>query len=117
MASIDVSVSGEVEFAVGEKTRAWLVSLGWTPPVEEAGEELVEAAPIQPSRGMEAARVALNSREGERDAAKAMYYEISGGTDDLDRLLAYFGVNLQKFLAPTRTVEIPGLGSDASSGA
>src|SRR3546814_5046312 len=32
---VSVDVVAEVEFRVGEKTAAWLVSLGWTPPAEE----------------------------------------------------------------------------------
>src|SRR3546814_11634463 len=33
---LSVDVVAEVEFRVGEKTAAWLVSMGWTLPAEEA---------------------------------------------------------------------------------
>src|SRR5512134_1942473 len=75
-ARVNVAVSGEVEFVVGEKTKAWLVSLGWTPPVEaddrDGSADLVEKV-LQPSPGLEAAKVALNSREAERKVAQDIY--------------------------------------------
>lgn len=124
-ASVNVSVNGEVEFVVGEKTKAWLVSLGWTPPVEtdemDGSAEMVEEAPVLPSKGKQAALVALNSREAERGKAQARYLqllsEIEPPNDRLLALLEYFGVNMEKFLAPVREVEIPGMAADASSGA
>lgn len=120
-AKVNVAVNGEVEFVVGEKTAAWLVSLGWTPPVEtdarDGSAELIEKV-LEPSPGLEAAKVALSSREAERKVAQALFYTMGSAVEpgQLRELLEYFGVNMDKFLAPIREVEIPGL-SDATSGA
>lgn len=113
---VNVAVGAEVEFRVGEKTAAWLVSIGWTPPVDAEPDgavvESVETKVLRPSAGLREAKVALNSREQARADAKAKYYEIvatDAGDTELVPLLEYFGVNMEKFLAPTRSVEIPGL--------
>jgi hypothetical protein len=112
-----VAVDTQIEFAVGEKTAAWLVSLGWTPPVESDGvdDSVVEAVPLKPSAGVEAAKVALNSRETERAEAQAAYNNLRSDvqdSSDLDKLMAFLNVNMDRFLSPVVQIEIPGL-SDA----
>jgi hypothetical protein len=111
MAEINAVVNAAVELEVGEKTAAWLESLGWTRPVAEA-ESLVEARVIKPSAGVEAAKVAMNSRESARAEAQQMYLqllsELDAPNDRLLWLLEYFGVDLGRFLEPVVVVEIPG---------
>lgn len=119
-AKVNVAVNGEVEFVVGEKTSAWLVSLGWTPPVEtdvtDGGVELVEKV-VQPSAGLAAAKLALYSRETEREAAQTLYMqllsELDPPNDRLLELLEYFGVNMEKFLSPVRAIEAPWTAANA----
>lgn len=102
---VGLSVAGEVEFKVGDKTAAWLVSIGWTPPVEkseeQSGEDLVEAKPISPSAGLREARIALNGRQAAQIEMQNQYKGIKAemsSPDDLDKLLAFFGVNVPRFL-------------------
>lgn len=38
-AAMHVALKTEVELEVGERTRAWLISMGWTPPQDEGNVE------------------------------------------------------------------------------
>jgi len=103
-ASLEVNVSSEVEFTVGEKTAAWLVSLGWTPPPVEAepgaGSDMVVNTQA-PYASMGEAMEAMNGRQAAKYQAQqdyqAMKAELSS-PERLDALLAFFGVQLPRFI-------------------
>lgn len=106
-ATMEVSVSTDVEFTVGEKTAAWLVSLGWTPPVEEtvpveegAGSDLVNNTRA-PYTSMPEALEAMTGRQAAKYQAQqdyqAMKAELSS-PERLDNLLKFFGVQLPRFI-------------------
>jgi len=101
-ANLEVSVSSEVEFSVGEKTEAWLVSLGWTPPPAEepAGSDLVNNTRA-PYASMPEALEAMNGRQAAKYQAQqdyqAMKAELSS-PERLDNLLKFFGVQLPRFI-------------------
>ena len=107
-ARMEVAVSTDVEFSVGDKTAAWLMSLGWTPPVEEtvpapeeaAGSDLVNNTRA-PYASMPEALEAMNGRQAAKYQAQqdyqAMKAELSS-PERLDNLLKFFGVQLPRFI-------------------
>jgi hypothetical protein len=117
MAEMSVGVNAAVELEVGERTAAWLESLGWVRPVVTE-EPLVAEKVLKPSAGLAAAKVAMNSRESARAAAQKVYARIKDGlalSEDLDWLLEYLGVDTARFLEPVVVVEIPGLAEGNAS--
>ena len=116
MADVDLTVvvSGEVELAVGDKTAAWLVSLGWTQPVIVApenttgfGAEFVDNIAIVPAPSLEEAFEDMKIREAARQQAQALYLqllsELDPPNDRLLKLMDYFGINMDLFLAPAQS--------------
>lgn len=101
-AKMEVAVSTDVEFTVGEKTAAWLMSLGWTPPAEETvpGSDLVNNTRA-PYASMPEALEAMNGRQAAKYQARqdyqAMKAELSS-PERLDNLLKFFGVQLPRFI-------------------
>lgn len=105
-ARMEVAVSTDVEFSVGDKTAAWLMSLGWTPPAEEAipvegaGSDLVNNTRA-PYTSMSEALEAMNGRQAAKYQAQqdyqAMKAELSS-PERLDNLLKFFGVQLPRFI-------------------
>lgn len=101
-AKMEVAVSTDVEFTVGEKTAAWLMSLGWTPPAEETvpGSDLVNNTRA-PYASMPEALEAMNGRQAAKYQAQqdyqAMKAELSS-PERLDNLLKFFGVQLPRFI-------------------
>lgn len=105
-ARMEVAVSTDVEFSVGDKTAAWLMSLGWTPPAEEtipaegAGSDLVNNTRA-PYASMPEALEAMNGRQAAKYQAQqdyqAMKSELSS-PERLDNLLKFFGVQLPRFI-------------------
>lgn len=115
MAEAKLGVNVQVEVEPGPKTAAWLISIGWTPPADAGLADVVEEVSIAPSPGLEAAKVAYNSREAQRLEAQAAYNNLMADaqdSSDLDKLMAFLNVNMDRFLAPVTQIEIPGL-SDA----
>lgn len=101
-ANLTVGVSTDVEFTVGEKTAAWLMSLGWTPPVEEAvpGSDLVNNTRA-PYASMPEAMEAMNGRQAAKYQAQQDYQAMKAELSDpdrLDNLLKFFGVQLPRFI-------------------
>lgn len=111
-AVLNVSTSAEVEFTVGEKTAAWLVALGWTPPVVEAPAEVdglgtdMVVNTRAPYTSMGEAMEAMNGRQAAKYQAQqdyaAMLAELSS-PDRLTNLLKFFGVQLDRFMPETTT--------------
>jgi hypothetical protein len=109
MAELTINTKVDLEFRVGEKTSAWLESIGWVAPVgdsipsvEDDGTDMVESASVVPSSGRAEALAAMALREAKRQEMKALYAAIVAGDrleGDLDTLLGYFGVNMEAFLA------------------
>lgn len=106
-AEMSVGVSADVEFTVGEKTKAWLVSLGWTPPVDDApvetdsmGTDLVNNTRA-PYTSLPEAMEAMNGRQAAKYQAQqdyqAMMAELSS-PDRLTNLLKFFGVQMDRFI-------------------
>jgi hypothetical protein len=109
-AELTISTKVDLEFRVGEKTSAWLESIGWVAPVgdsipsvEDDGSDMVEAEALTPSSGRAEAMAAMALREAKRQEMKALYgallSEISSPNDRLLTLLGYFGVNMEAFLS------------------
>jgi len=87
---------------VGEKTEAWLVSLGWTPPPTEegTGSDLVNNTQA-PYASMPEARAAMTGRQAAKHQARLDYQAIKAELSDpdkLDGLLKFFGVQLPRFI-------------------
>lgn len=128
---VSVEVQAEVQLVPDEKTRDWLVSLGWTPPKEEAsctcnsrdvrdGEvvhyddcELIPATnwdcdrcgKSQPSSVQFCPCPKLRGTEdgAQRQELNILYYSvvasmIAAGKEDLDKLLAGLGVDMDWLL-------------------
>lgn len=107
MASLEVTVPATVELSVGERTSAWLVSLGWTPPVTEVpadvtgmGSDMVVNTKV-PSISLPAAHEAMNGRQAAKYQAQqdyqAMMTELSS-PERLTKLLEFFGVRMDRFI-------------------
>ena len=106
-AEMSVGVSADVEFTVGEKTKAWLVSLGWTPPVDDApveidsmGTDLVNNTRA-PYTSLPEAMEAMNGRQAAKYQAQQDYQAMKGelsSPERLDNLLKFFGVQLPRFI-------------------
>lgn len=101
-AKLEVNVSSEVEFSVGEKTAAWLVSLGWTPPPAEegTGADLVNNTQA-PYTSMPEAMEAMTGRQAAKYQARQDYQAMKGelsSPERLDNLLKFFGVQLPRFI-------------------
>lgn len=98
--SLDATTS--VEAVIGPRTSLWLESLGWTPPSPAApsGEELVEPVVLVPAPTLNQA-VAENEERAQRLVeAQALYQNLKAEAsvpEELDSLLAYFGVNVSLF--------------------
>lgn len=111
-AVLNVGVTGDVEFTVGEKTAAWLVSIGWTPPVVEVPAEVdglgtdMVVNTRAPYTSMGEAMEAMTGRQAAKYQAQqdylAMLTEISS-PDRLTNLLKFFGVQLDRFVPETTT--------------
>lgn len=111
MAELTANVTADVEFTVGEKTQAWLVSLGWTPPAEDTGSVVVEGSGADmvvntraPYTSLPEAMAAMNGREAAKYQAQqdylAMLSELSS-PDRLTNLLKFFGVQMDRFIPAT----------------
>jgi hypothetical protein len=110
-ANLTVGVATEVEFEVGEKTAAWLVSLGWTPPVDTGaatpapadvtglGSDMVFNTRA-PYTSMAEAHEAMTGRQAAKYQAlqdyQAMLTELSS-PERLTNLLKFFGVQIPRF--------------------
>ena len=111
-AVLNVGVTGDVEFTVGEKTAAWLVALGWTPPVVEVPAEVdglgtdMVINTRAPYTSMGEAMEAMTGRQAAKYQAQqdylAMLTEISS-PERLTNLLKFFGVQLDRFVPETTT--------------
>lgn len=111
MAELTANVSVDVEFTVGEKTRAWLMSLGWTPPADDSTDVVVEGSGADmvvntraPYTSLPVAMEAMNGREAAKYQAQqdylAMLTELSS-PDRLTNLLKFFGVQMDRFIPVT----------------
>ena len=113
-AILNVSTSAEVEFTVGEKTAAWLVALGWTPPDEDAvvtvptegaGSDLVNNTRA-PYASLPEAMAAMNGHEAAKYQAQQDYVAMLGelsSPERLTNLLKFFGVKLDRFVPDAQT--------------
>lgn len=108
MAEMSVGVTADVEFTVGDKTKAWLVALGWTPPVEDPAPVVTDGAGTDmvvntraPYTSLPEAHEAMNGREAAKYQAltdyQAMLTELSS-PERLTNLLTFFGVRMDRFL-------------------
>lgn len=91
-ARLGVAVSAEVELEVGERTRAWLISMGWTPPQD--GEQ-VETREVVDRLGSQGAVKDLNAAKARRIARA---YRIAMDTRTrgaIDNLLLELGVEVK----------------------
>jgi len=110
-----MTVATQVELEVGDKTAAWLVSLGWTPPVESTPDSgTVEPAepysePRVPSAGLEAAKQAFTARQAglykAQQIRETLKTEVSS-PERIDEMLTMAGVPLGKMdaMASSETV-------------
>lgn len=102
---LTIDATAPVEAAIGPRTSAWLVSMGWTPPSPPApdGVELVNETVHMPAPSMEQA-VAENEERAQRLlTAQALYQGLKAEAsvpEELDQLLEYFGVKLSVFARP-----------------
>jgi len=102
-----IESAAPVEAAIGPRTSAWLVSMGWTPPSDPApaASDIVQPAPQTPAPTLEQA-VAENEERAQRLLIAQTHYSAiksaseMGFPGSLDALLEYFGVNLRVFLPP-----------------
>lgn len=97
-----IESAAPVEAAIGPRTSAWLVSMGWTPPSAPApaASEIVSEPVHAPAPTLEQAVAENEERARLLLEAQTRYRGIKAGTaapDDLDLLLEYFGVNLSIF--------------------
>jgi len=97
--AVNVATSADVEFSVGPKTAAWLVSIGWTAPAEApADSATVEPvpAPVTPLSSYKEAREAMDARmAGLFEAQKlreALKAELATGPERVDQMLSLAGV-------------------------
>ncbi|AVP41339.1 hypothetical protein SEA_YARA_5 [Streptomyces phage Yara] len=93
MAELGVTVSAEVELEVGERTRAWLISMGWTPPQHEGLVENLGLVERLGSRGAAQDRTAAKARRIARAYRTAMDTRTRGA---IDCLLAELGVEIKE---------------------
>ena len=109
-AVLNTTVTAEVELAVGPATSAWLVSLGWVPPVAEVpkkvdglGTDMVINTRA-PYTSLDEAKQAMTGRQAAKYQAQqdyaAMLTELSS-PERLTNLLKFFGVQLDRFLPAT----------------
>lgn len=91
--SLGVTVSAEVELEVGERTRAWLISMGWTPPQEEGAVETREVVDRLGSQGAAMDRTAAKARRIARFYRQAMDTRTRGA---IDMLLLELGVEIKE---------------------
>lgn len=92
-ASLGVRVSAEVELEVGERTRAWLISMGWTPPEDEGHVETREVVSRLGSQGAAKDAQAAKARRIARAYRSAMDTRTRGA---IDSLLAELGVEVRE---------------------
>ena len=114
--SVDLTIesAAPVEAAIGPRTSAWLVSMGWTPPSDPApaASDIVQSAPQIPAPTLEQA-VAENEERAQRLLVAQTHYSAiksvseTGFPGSLDALLEYFGVNLRVFMPPPPVVPDP----------
>lgn len=89
-----VALKTEVELEVGERTRAWLISMGWTPPQDEGNVE-TERAVVDRLGSQGAAKDAqlVKARRIARFYRQAMDTRTRGA---IDMLLLELGVEIKK---------------------
>lgn len=93
-ASLGVTVSAEVELEVGERTRAWLISMGWTPPQDKGSVETArEPVSRLGSQGAAMDRTAAKARRIARFYRQAMDTRTRGA---IDLLLLELGVEIKE---------------------
>jgi hypothetical protein len=106
MAELSMTVATQVELEVGEKTAAWLVSLGWTPPAVKVEDAEPHVEPRVPSAGLEAARQAFTARQAglyqAQQIREALKTEVSS-PERIDQMLNLAGVPLRKMDAFSAT--------------
>lgn len=93
MAEMGVRVSAEVELEVGERTRAWLMSMGWTPPQDEGHVEERGLVDRLGSQGAAQDAQAAKARRIARAYRTAMDTRTRGA---IDSLLAELGVEIRE---------------------
>lgn len=109
-----IESAAPVEAAIGPRTSAWLVSMGWTPPSDPApaASDIVQSDPHIPTPSLEQA-VAENEERAQRLLVAQTHYSAIKAVSEigtpgaLDALLEYFGVNLRVFLPPPPPVPDP----------
>lgn len=114
-----MKVETEVELVPGEKTAAWLMSLGWTPPAEAI--EPPPAEPMVPSRGLAEARQAMTARQAgfyrAQQLRETLKAEVSS-PERVDEMLVMAGVPLGRLdnaAQATAPVVEPVLESDSAT--
>lgn len=93
MAELGVTVSAAVELEVGERTRAWLISMGWTPPQEEGAVETREVVDRLGSQGAAMDAQLVKARRIARFYRQAMDTRTRGA---IDQLLLELGVEIKE---------------------
>lgn len=97
---VSVDVVAEVEFTVGEKTAAWLESLGWKRPIldERDAAEIIDVRTHSDDRP-----VALNGQEATTLMAKNLRFELMcelSSPERVDDLLSLCNVDVEKLAEP-----------------
>lgn len=111
---LTIESAAPVEAAIGPRTSAWLVSMGWTPPSDPApaASDIVQAEQQVPAPTLEQA-VAENEERAQRLLVAQTHYSAIKSASEvgfpgaLDALLQYFGVNLTVFMPPPPPVPDP----------
>lgn len=109
-----IESAAPVEAAIGPRTSAWLVSMGWTPPSDPAPapSDIVTETVHIPAPSLEQA-VAENEERAQRLLVAQTHYSAIKAVSEigtpgaLDALLEYFGVNLRVFMPPPLPVPDP----------
>lgn len=111
---LTIESAAPVEAAIGPRTSAWLVSMGWTPPSDPAPapSDIVQPEAQIPAPTLEQA-VAENEERAQRLLVAQTHYSAIKSVSEvgfpgaLDALLQYFGVNLTVFMPPPPAVPDP----------
>lgn len=90
---LGVSLKAEVELEVGERTRAWLMSMGWTPPQDEGIVEERGLVDRLGSQGAAKDAQAVKARRIARAYRTAMDTRTRGA---IDSLLTELGVEVRE---------------------
>lgn len=91
--TLGVTVSAEVELEVGERTRAWLISMGWTPPSDNGA---VEDRGLVSRLGSLGARQDANAAKARRIARAYRQAMDTRTRGSIDMLLAELGVEVKE---------------------